>query len=1067
MSRYFIDRPIFAWVIAIVLMLFGALAIRSLPISQFPAIAPPAVTITAVYPGADAETLERTTTQIIEQQLRGIDNMRYFSAQTSSAGRAIITVTFEQGTNPDIAQVQVQNKLQAATPLLPQEVQRQGVVVAKSAASFLMVAALYSDNNSHTANDLSDYLVSQVQEPVSRITGVGELQVFGTQYAMRIWVDPLKLRSYNLAIEDVVTAVQGQNAQISAGQIGQLPASKEQELNASVSVQSRLQTPEQFGAIRLRSTQGGAVVRLRDVARVEKGAEIYGFDTQYNGHPASGFGVRLATGANALDTVDAVKSQIEEIAKSFPADVKVAYPYDSTPFVRLSVEQVIHTLVEAVVLVFLVMFLFLQNWRATIIPTIAVPVVLLGAFGVLSALGYSINTLTLFGMVLAIGLLVDDAIVVVENVERLIQTEHLTPKEAARKSMDEISGALIGIGLVLSAVFLPMAFFGGSTGVIYRQFSVTIVSSMALSVLVALILTPALCATILKPHDPKQQQGNGPFARFFRWFNDKFDRGTVKYEGGVKRTVRSWKRSGLVYLLIVGVMAFTFWRLPSGFLPEEDQGSMIALVQAPAGATLPRTQRALDVVRDHFLKDEKANVSAVFTVSGFSFAGQGQNAGLAFIKLRDWEDRKGSENRAPALAARAFGAFSQYHDAAIFAIVPPAVQELGNATGFDLWLVDRAAIGHDKLLAARNQLLGMAAGDKRVAQVRPLSLDDAPQLNVDVDQEKAGALGLDISQINSAISTAWGGAYVNDFLDRGRTKRVYLQADEQYRSSPEDIQDFYIRGANGQMAPFGAFSTLSWKQAPVILTRYNGHPAMELQGSPGQGLSTGVAMEAMQEMQGKLPPGTSLEWTGLSYEERLSGGQAPALYGLSLLIVFLCLAALYESWSVPIAVMLVVPLGVLGAVLAAALTGLNNDIYLQVGLITTIGVSAKNAILIVEFAEERVLSGMNAFDAAIEAARLRLRPILMTSLAFGFGVMPLAISTGAGAGGQNAIGRAVVGGMLSATVLAIFFVPMFFVVVARLFNHGQEDQDRPRLNKDIEPEGGNKSSEGGAAPQGA
>jgi hydrophobe/amphiphile efflux-1 (HAE1) family protein len=1065
MSRYFIDRPIFAWVIAIVLMLAGFIAIRSLPISQFPAIAPPTVSITAVYPGADAETLERTTTQIIEQQLRGIDNLRYFSAQTSSAGRATITLTFEQGTNADIAQVQVQNKLQAATPLLPQEVQRQGVVVAKSAASFLLVAALYSEDNSHTANDLSDYLVSQVQEPVSRITGVGELQVFGTQYAMRIWVDPLKLRSYDLAIDDVVTAIQSQNAQISAGQIGQLPSSKEQELNATVSVQSRLQTPEQFGAIRLRTSQSGAVVRLRDVARVALGAEIYGFDTQYNGHPASGFGVRLATGANALDTVDAVKAEIERIAKGFPADVKVVYPYDSTPFVRLSVEQVIHTLVEAVVLVFLVMFLFLQNWRATLIPTIAVPVVLLGTFAVMSALGYSINTLTLFGMVLAIGLLVDDAIVVVENVERLIQTEHLSPKEAARKSMDEISGALIGIGLVLSAVFLPMAFFGGSTGVIYRQFSITIVSSMVLSVLVALILTPALCATILKPHDPKQQQGNGPLARFFRWFNDKFDRGTEKYERGVTRTARSWKRSGLVYVLIVAVMVVTFVRLPTGFLPEEDQGSMIALVQAPAGATLPRTQKALDVVRDHFLKNESANVASVFTISGFSFAGQGQNAGLAFIKLKDWEEREGAENRAPALVGRAMGAFSQYKDASIFALVPPAVQELGNATGFDMWLVDTGNLGHDGLLAARNQLLGMAAGDKNVAQVRPLSLEDAPQLNINIDQERANALGLDIGTINSAISTAWGGAYVNDFLDRGRTKRVYLQADEQYRSSPDDIEDFYIRGANGQMAPFSAFSDLSWKTAPVILTRYNGRPAMQLQGAPAPGLSTGGAMEAMESMQSKLPAGTSLEWTGLSYEERLSGGQAPALYGLSLLIVFLCLAALYESWSVPIAVMLVVPLGVLGAVLAAALTGLNSDIYLQVGLITTIGVSAKNAILIVEFAEERVRDGMNAFDAAVEAARLRLRPILMTSLAFIFGVLPLAVSTGAGAGGQNAIGRAVVGGMFSATVLAIFFVPMFFVVVARLFKHGQTEQ--PSANSDVEPDGGNKSSEGGTAPQGA
>nr|WP_314466399.1 efflux RND transporter permease subunit [uncultured Novosphingobium sp.] len=1064
MARYFIDRPIFAWVIAIVLMMFGALAIRSLPISQFPEIAPPTVTISATYPGADAETLERTTTQIIEQQLKGIDQLRYFSAQSSSAGNVTITLTFEQGTDPDIAQVQVQNKLQAATALLPQEVQRQGVTVAKSAASFLLVAAIYSQDGSHSANDLSDYIVSQVQDPVSRINGVGELQIFGTQYAMRIWVDPLKLRSYNLTIADVSTAVQAQNAQVSAGQIGQLPASKEQELNATVSVQSRLQTPEQFGNIRLRQGQNGSVVRLRDVARVELGAEIYGFDTQYNGKPASGFGVRLASGANALDTVDLVKAEVERIAKNFPQDVKVVYPYDSTPFVRLSVEQVVHTLFEAVVLVFLVMFLFLQNWRATIIPTIAVPVVLLGTFGVMQALGYSINTLTLFGMVLAIGLLVDDAIVVVENVERLIQTEHLTPKEAARKSMDEISGALIGIGMVLSAVFLPMAFFGGSTGVIYRQFSITIVSSMALSVMVALILTPALCATILKPHDPTKNEGNGLLSRFFRWFNDKFDRGTAKYEKGVRSSARSWKRSGLVYLLIVVAMGLIFWRLPSGFLPEEDQGTMFALVQAPPGATLPRTQRGLDVVRDHFLKDEKANVESVFTISGFSFNGQGQNAGMAFVKLKDWKDRSGADNRAPAIVGRAMGAFSKYRDAMIFALVPPAVQELGNATGFDMWLVDQNNIGHDKLIAARNQLLGLAAQDKRVAQVRPVSLDDAPQLDVNIDQDRAGALGLDLSAVNSEISTAWGGAYVNDFLDRGRTKRVYLQADEQYRSSPEAIENFYVRSSDGQMAPFGSFSNLSWKTAPVILTRYNGRPAVQLQGAPGEGVSTGAAMEAITEIQQKLPAGTSLEWTGLSYEERLSGGQAPSLYALSLFVVFLCLAALYESWSVPIAVLLVVPLGVIGAVLAAKLTGLNNDIYLQVGLITTIGVSAKNAILIVEFAEERVQSGMNAFSAAIEAARLRLRPILMTSLAFVFGVLPLAVSTGAGAGGQNAIGRAVVGGMLSATILAIFLVPMFFVVVSRLFKHGQTDRHE-ETEAHVETEAGPRSSDG-TEPQG-
>jgi multidrug efflux pump len=1073
MSRYFIDRPIFAWVIAIVLMLAGMLAIRSLPIAQFPEIAPPTVTITATYPGADAETLERTTTQIIEQQLKGIDNLRYFSSSSSSAGNTTVTLTFEQGTDPDIAQVQVQNKLQAAMSLLPQEVQRQGVQVAKSAASFLLVVGLYSTDGSHSNTDLSDMVVSRLQDPISRVNGVGELQIFGSQYAMRIWLDPLKMRNFSVTVEDVTAAVTAQNAQISAGQLGGLPSPETQELNATVSVSSRLQTPEQFGAIRLKTAQSGAVVRLRDVARIALGAELYGFDVKYNGKPASGFGVRLASGANALDTVDAVKARVEEIATQFPADVKVNYPYDTTPFVRLSVEQVIHTLVEAVILVFLVMFLFLQNWRATLIPTIAVPVVLLGTFAVMAIAGYSINTLTLFGMVLAIGLLVDDAIVVVENVERLIQEEHLSPKEAARKSMDEISGALVGIGLVLSAVFLPMAFFGGSTGVIYRQFSITIVSAMVLSVMVALILTPALCATILKPHDPEKHERKGFFApflrltdRFFAWFNRKFEAGTHRYEGGVKRTARSWKRSGLAYLLIVGAMVFVFLRLPGGFLPDEDQGTVIALTQGPAGATMPRTEKALAVVRDHFLAEK--GVQGVFTISGFSFAGQGQNAGLAFVNLKPWEDREGAENKAQAIAGRAMGPFSQYKDAMIFALVPPAVQELGNATGFDLWMVDSASAGHDKLLQARNAMMGMAMQEKRVAQVRPLSLEDAPQLKVEVDQEKAGALGLDLGSINSAIATAWGGSYVNDFIDRGRVKRVYMQADQQYRVKPENIGDFYVRGSSGQMAPFTAFSNLSWTNAPVQLTRYNGQPAMQLQGAPAEGVSTGTAMEAMEAIQKKVPPGTDLEWTGLSYEERLSSGQAPALYALSLLIVFLCLAALYESWSVPISVMLVVPLGVLGAVLAAWLTGLNADIYLQVGLITTIGVSAKNAILIVEFAEERMRGGMNAFDAAVEAARLRLRPIIMTSLAFVFGVMPLAISTGAGAGGQNAIGRAVVGGMLSATVLAIFFVPMFFVVISRLFGHGQgeggqEDgtDETPRDHED------DPSSDRGPAPQGA
>lgn len=1040
MARFFIDRPIFAWVLAIILMLAGGLAIRTLPIAQFPTIAPPTITINASYPGADAETLERTTTQIIEQQLKGIDNLRYFSSTSSSAGVATVTLTFEQGTDPDIAQVQVQNKLQAATALLPSEVQRMGLQVQKSSSAFLMIVGLYSESGDLDESDLSDLAVSGFQDPVSRVDGVGEIQVFGSQYAMRVWLDPVKMASYQIAVGDVSAALAAQNAQVSAGQIGALPAPATQMLNATVSVQSRLQTAEEFGEVRVKTAPDGSVVRLRDIATINLGAERYGFNASYNGKEASGFGIKLAPGANALDTVEAVKAEIDRLSAQLPADVNVIYPYDTTPFVRLSIDQVVHTLVEAVVLVFFVMFLFLQNWRATLIPTIAVPVVLLGTFAVMSVFGYSINTLTLFGMVLAIGLLVDDAIVVVENVERLIQTEHLSPREAARKSMDEISSALIGIALVLSAVFLPMAFFGGSTGVIYRQFSITIVTAMVLSVLVALILTPALCATILKPHDPRHGQGKGPLARFFRWFNNAFDRGTNRYEKGVRSTARSWKRSGLVYLLIILVMGVMFWRLPSGFLPEEDQGTVIAMVQGQPGATLPRTDKALDAVRDHFLGAEEANVEGVFSVSGFSFAGQGQNTGLAFIKLKDWDQRSGADNKAQAIAARAMGPLSQFHDAMIFTLVPPAVTELGNATGFDTWLVDRTGQGHEGLLQTRNMMLGMAAQDPRLVQVRPLSLDDAPQLKVDIDQERVGALGLDLATINSTISSAWGGAYVNDFIDRGRVKKVYIQADSAYRQSPESLGDFYVRSSNGQMTPFSAFADMSWTKAPVQLTRYNGQPAMQIQGGPAAGVSTGAAMEAMEEIHAKLPPGTVLDWTGLSYEERLSGGQAPALYALSLLIVFLSLAALYESWSVPIAVMLVVPLGVIGALTAAVLTGLNNDIYLQVGLITTIGVAAKNAILIVEFAEERVRSGMKLFDAAIEAARLRLRPILMTSLAFIFGVMPLALSTGAGAGGQNAIGRSVVGGMLTATILAIFFVPMFFVVVGRLFRRERGDK---------------------------
>ena len=1035
MSRYFIDRPIFAWVLAILVCLFGLISVRSLPIAQFPALAPPQIAVSAVFPGADAATLDKTTTQIIEQQLQGIDHLRYFSSQSSSSGQVTITLTFEQGTNPDTAQVQVNNKVQAALPLLPQEVQRQGVRVEKSSANFALVPGLYSADNSHDQFDLADMMASKIQEPISRINGVGGFQLFGSQYAMRIWVDPMKLNSYQLTMADVTLAVQAQNAQVSAGQIGNLPAPASQQLNATVSVQSRLQTPEEFGEIRLKTDPDGSVVRLRDVARIELGSEAYGFSAKYNGHPATAAAIRLAPGADALKTIAEVKARIADISKQFPPDVKVIYPWDTTPFVKVSLKQVVETLFEAMILVFLVMFLFLQNWRATLIPTIAIPVVLLGTLTVMSIAGFSINTLTLFGMVLAIGLLVDDAIVVVENVERLIQEEGCPPKEAAKKSMDEISGALIAIAIVLAAVFLPMAFFSGSTGVIYRQFSLTIVSAMVLSVMVALILTPALAATILPPGDPLKHEGSGLSDRFFRWFNGGFDRARLIHERGVRNTIGGVKRAAGVYVVIFAVMGLLFWRLPTGFLPDEDTGAVFTLVALPSGATLPQTDAALDYARNYFEKNEAKNIEGVFTVGGFSFAGQGQNAGIAFLPLKPWDERGGKTSTSKSIADRASGALSQYRDALVISFIPPAALELGNATGFDLQLVDTGNIGHEKLVAARNQLLGMALQDKRIVGVRPVSLEDAPQLNVDVDQDKARALGLDIGQINQTISSAWGGSYINDFIDRGRVKRVYVQADEPYRQAPEAVEDLYVRGADGKsMAPFTAFSTLKWTNAPVQLSRYNGLPSLELQGAPAPGTSTGTAMKAMEEMVAKLPPGTSLQWTGLSYEEQQSSGQAPILYGLSLLIVFLCLAALYESWTIPLAVVLVVPLGIVGALLGAKLTGLDNNIYLQVGLITTMGLACKNAILIVEFAEDRMKLGHTCINSAIEAARLRLRPIIMTSFAFVFGVLPLAIATGPGAGSQNAIGRAVVGGTLTGTFLAIFFVPLFFVFVKRCFH---------------------------------
>ncbi|BAV63805.1 efflux RND transporter permease subunit [Sphingobium cloacae] len=1041
MARYFIDRPIFAWVLAIVIMLAGLLSIQRLAVAQFPEIAPPTVSIAAMYPGANAQTLENTTTQIIEQQLKGIDNLRYFSSTSDSAGNLTITLTFEQGTDADIAQVQVQNKLAQATPLLPQEVQQQGLRVTKSSSTFLMIAAIYSDDGIHDQVDAGDFVASTLQDPLSRVKGVGDTQLLGAQYAMRIWLDPYKMANLGVTTGDVKNAIRAQNAQISAGQIGGAPSPEGQAFNATVTAQSRLRTPEEFRQIRLRSNADGSVVYLSDVARVELGSENYSFGAKLNGHPSAGFGIKLAPGANALDTVDAVKAEVKALSKNFPSWVKYDFPLDNSTFVKLSVEQVIHTLVEAILLVFVVMFIFLQNWRATLIPTIAVPVVLLGSMAVLYAAGFTINTLTLFGMVLAIGLLVDDAIVVVENVERIIQDEGLNPKEAAKKSMDEISGALIGIGLVLSAVFLPMAFFGGSTGVIFRQFSITIVSAMALSVLVALILTPALCATILRP----KREGHGEHTGFFGWFNRTFERSVVRYGKGVEKVERHWGRTMLVYAAIILGMGVLFLRLPTGFLPDEDQGRLVNQVSLPAGSTMEETERTLARLRDFYMKDEKENVSVVFTVSGFGFVGQGQNVGLAFVRLRDWSERKGKDRGANAVAQRANAAFQKISAGMAIAFVPPAVQELGNASGFDFQLKDMGGIGHEKMLEARNQLLGMAMADKRLAQVRPNGLEDTAQLKLNVDQSAAGAFGIAQADVNDTISTALGGSYVNDFIDRERVKRVYLQADAPFRTRPDSIGALHVRGVSGNMAPLSAFSTTEWAHGPARLERFNGVPSMQIMGAPAPGVSSGEAMKAMEEHAAKLPAGVGYEWNGISYEEKTSSGQAPALYALSMLIVFLCLAALYESWSVPLAVMMVVPLGVIGAVLMAGLAGLDNGIYLQVGLITTIGVSAKNAILIVEFAEERMRQGLPPAQAALEAGKLRLRPILMTSFAFIFGVLPLAVSTGAGAGGQNAIGLAVVGGMLSATVLAIFFVPVFFTVVKRLF---REHHDAPANSQD-------------------
>ncbi|EFS2477900.1 efflux RND transporter permease subunit [Salmonella enterica subsp. enterica serovar Kentucky] len=1033
MANFFIRRPIFAWVLAIILMMAGALAIMQLPVAQYPTIAPPAVSISATYPGADAQTVQDTVTQVIEQNMNGIDNLMYMSSTSDSAGSVTITLTFQSGTVPDIAQVQVQNKLQLATPLLPQEVQQQGISVEKSSSSFLMVAGFVSDNPNTTQDDISDYVASNIKDSISRLNGVGDVQLFGAQYAMRIWLDANLLNKYQLTPVDVINQLKVQNDQIAAGQLGGTPALPGQQLNASIIAQTRLKDPEEFGKVTLRVNTDGSVVHLKDVARIELGGENYNVVARINGKPASGLGIKLATGANALDTATAIKAKLAELQPFFPQGMKVVYPYDTTPFVKISIHEVVKTLFEAIILVFLVMYLFLQNIRATLIPTIAVPVVLLGTFAVLAAFGYSINTLTMFGMVLAIGLLVDDAIVVVENVERVMMEDNLSPREATEKSMSQIQGALVGIAMVLSAVFIPMAFFGGSTGAIYRQFSITIVSAMALSVLVALILTPALCATLLKPVSAEHHEKK---SGFFGWFNTRFDHSVNHYTNSVSGIVRNTGRYLIIYLLIVVGMAVLFLRLPTSFLPEEDQGVFLTMIQLPSGATQERTQKVLDQVTHYYLNNEKANVESVFTVNGFSFSGQGQNSGMAFVSLKPWEERNGEENSVEAVIARATRAFSQIRDGLVFPFNMPAIVELGTATGFDFELIDQGGLGHDALTKARNQLLGMVAKHPDLlVRVRPNGLEDTPQFKLDVDQEKAQALGVSLSDINETISAALGGYYVNDFIDRGRVKKVYVQADAQFRMLPGDINNLYVRSANGEMVPFSTFSSARWIYGSPRLERYNGMPSMELLGEAAPGRSTGEAMSLMENLASQLPNGIGYDWTGMSYQERLSGNQAPALYAISLIVVFLCLAALYESWSIPFSVMLVVPLGVVGALLAASLRGLNNDVYFQVGLLTTIGLSAKNAILIVEFAKDLMeKEGRGLIEATLEASRMRLRPILMTSLAFILGVMPLVISRGAGSGAQNAVGTGVMGGMLTATLLAIFFVPVFFVVVKRRFN---------------------------------
>ncbi len=1036
MSRFFLDRPVFAWVIAISMMVLGGLAIYNLPISQYPPIAPPSISIRAVYPGATAKTVEDSVVQIIEQKMTGLDRMLYMHSTSDSSGMAMVELTFAPGVDPDLAWAKVQNKLQLAMPVLPEVVQRQGLTVAKSTRNWLLLVGLVSDNPDFDQNDLADYAVSQVQPSLARVPGVGEVEAFASQYSMRVWLDPDKLTQFKMTAGDIITAIRTYNVQVSAGQFGGIPAVPGQRLNASITVQSLLKTPEEFGAIPVRNNPDGSIVRVRDVARTELGTEFYDIRSAYNGKPSAIMPVRQEPGANALDTAAAVKARLTELSRFFPPGVRVVYPYDTTPFVRVAIREVVRTLIEAIILVFLIMYLFLGNIRATLVPTIAVPVVILGTFAVLSLLGFSINMLTMFAMVLAIGLLVDDAIVVVENVERVMTEEGLPPWQATRKSMDEITSALIGIGFVLSAVFAPMIFFPGATGIIYRQFSATVIASMLLSVLVALILTPVLCASLLKPvakgHEAAET-GNRLLRPFFLAFDRGFYSLRDKYRATVGRILGARAPALVVFVLIVAAMGYLFMRMPTAYLPDEDQGTLMVMVQLPPGSTREQTEAVMKRVMKHFLEEQKEAVESCMYVAGFSMAGRGQNQGMAFVMLKDWDLRNRPDLRAKAVVDKANRAFARLRNAVGFAFAPPAVVELGTATGFDLMLQDRGGLGHLKLMEAQNQLMGLVAKDPRLTRVRPNGLPDVPEYRADVDWEKAGAWGVPIANIHQTISAAFGSAYVNDFIQGGRVKRVYVQADAPYRMLPSDLDRLYVRNTAGGMVPFSALASGRWIFDSPRLERYNSFPALNFLGEPAPGRSSGEAMQAIEEIVAKLPQGIGHDWTGLSYQERMGQSQTGLLYAFSVLVIFLVLAALYESWTVPISIMLALPLGVIGGVLASSSRGLPNDVYFQIGLLTVLGLTTKNAILIVQFAKIRLEQGADLIEATLEAARLRLRPIVMTSLAFGFGVLPLAVATGAGAGAQKAIGTSVLGGMITATFLAVFFIPLFFVMVVQLF----------------------------------